>query len=131
MFCGPCKAVTSSYMYDRGLSRVQVFQKKGTRVYVPARKGANQVVFTPASAIAGRSIATERATIERNNLELRWYDGFDCRIPLSGISLAGAEASAARGLVNMQQRLVDWTERSVDRVDVLGGGAPQATGFDW
>ena len=122
--------VTSSCMCDRGLSRVQVFQRNGIRVCVPSRKGVNQVVFTHASALADRSIATERITVERNNLELRSYDGFNCQIPLSGISLAGAEASAARGLCNLKLRLVDWSERSVSEIDVSAGGGESAEAFD-
>lgn len=95
--CAKCSDLKAWYMHDRGFNRNCRFRKAGIPCLIPTRKDIGQVVFSQAAPAADRHISSERITIERNNAELRGFDGFDCKIPLSGISLAGAEASYARG----------------------------------
>jgi hypothetical protein len=118
--CGPNKKYTIAYVYDKGLTRTGPLIKSGVQVFIPSRKASGQIAFDDAANTSDRYIARERITIERNNLELRYYDGFDCLIHPSAIDLAGAEGSAARGLCNLRIQLVDWCARSYKgrRVDL-------------
>jgi hypothetical protein len=110
--CAACRQYTAVYLYDRGLNRTSAFRRTKTRCLIPARKSKGQVAFSEAAGAGDRSIARERIHIERNNVELRTFSGFDSQISVSAIALAGAEGSVARGKTNMQMKLHDWVERS-------------------
>ena len=110
--CGPGKTYTAVYVYDRGLSQTHAMIVNGVRVLIPSRKKGGQIAFADATNASDRHISRERITIERGNLELRYYDGFDCQIQPSSVDLAGWEGSAARGLCNLRIELTDWTQRS-------------------
>jgi hypothetical protein len=110
--CGPGKTYTAAYVYDRGLTQTAEMIRSGLTVMIPSRKGSGQIAFSALTNTSDRYIARERITIERGNLELRYYDGFDCQIPPSMVDLAGREGSCARGLCNLRIELTDWTQRS-------------------
>jgi hypothetical protein len=110
--CAICEKLKAVYLYDRGLNRTAAFRRAKIRCFIPARKSKGQVAFSQVSAATDRLIARERITIERNNVELRVFSGFDCQINVSEIALAAAEGSVARGTCNEQIRLHDWVERS-------------------
>jgi hypothetical protein len=110
--CGPGKKNSATYIYDRGLSQTTSMIKAGVRVMIPSRKGKGQIAFAETTNTSDRYISREWITIERGNLELRYYDGFDTQIRSSMVDLAGAEGSAARGLCNLRIELTDWCQRS-------------------
>lgn len=118
--CDDCKNIKAVCLYDRGLTRVHLFMKAGIAVMVPHRKGSKQVTFSEVSAAQDRSIASERITIERNNVELRHFDGFDSQTTLFGVSLANWDGQVARGLANLKPKLTNWNDRSMK--DASGNG---------
>jgi len=110
--CDECQKTKVAYLYDRGLTRVSPFTKEGIDVFVPSRKQKGQVVWTKQTAERDRSIAQPRVNIERNNRELRRFDGFHSTMLMRASGLADDEAQVARGMCNQRPALMNWLARS-------------------
>ena len=119
-----------AYNYDRGISDLDPFRRKGIRVVQAEKKRDRQMVFSAASAVLSRATAKSRIHVERGMQELKSYAGFKSVVRMRHVDLADAEAECARFLVNLKPRLHNWTDASLHAdAGNTGLGQPDCSGI--